>query len=90
LEEVHSASTPAESRALPNRRARIPKDDGRERLLRIPALEDKVVQRAVVTVLNHICEEEFFGFSYGFRPGPNPHRKPDAMIVGLTKRTVQC
>lgn len=75
-------------RALPSRRVRIPKDDGSERLLGIAALEDKVVQRAVVTVLSHIYEEDFLGFSYGFRPGRDLHRALDALFVGLTERPI--
>lgn len=57
---------------MPSKRVCIPKDDGSERLLGIAALEDKVVQRAVVTVLNHIYEEDFLGFSYGFGQDATP------------------
>jgi len=88
LTALHERIHKGRYRALPSRRARIPKDDGSERLLGIAALEDKVVQRAVVTVLNHIYEEDFLGFSYGFRPGRDPHRALDALYVGLTERPI--
>jgi len=71
-------------RALPSRRRYIPKPDGRQRPLAIAALEDKIVQRAVVAVLNAVYEEDFLGFSYGFRPKRSQHDALDALVVGIT------
>ncbi len=73
---------------MPGRRTYIPKADGRQRALAIAALEDKIVQRAAVTVLNQIYEVDFLGFSYGFRPGRGQHDALDALATGFLVRKV--
>jgi retron-type reverse transcriptase len=66
----------------------IPKADGRQRPLGIAALEDKIVQQAVVTILNEIYENDFLGFSYGYRPGRSQHQALDSLTVGITRKRV--
>jgi len=88
LEDLHSRVHRGTYRALPSKRAYIPKADGRQRPLGIAALEDKIVQHAVGTVLNQIYEEDFLGFSYGFRPGRNTHDALDALSVGIMRKKV--
>src|SRR5437016_9579738 len=75
-------------RAKPVRRAYIDKSDGRKRPLGVPVLEDKIVQRATVEVLNAIYETDFLGFSYGFRPGRSQHHALDALYTGLLTQKV--
>jgi RNA-directed DNA polymerase len=84
LRRVHSGAY----RASPSRRVYIPKPDGRQRPLGIAALEDKILQRAVVGVLNAIYEADFLGFSYGFRPRRSPHDALDALAVGIERKRV--
>jgi RNA-directed DNA polymerase len=88
LRDLHGRLHAGSYRARPSRRAYIPKADGRLRPLGIAALEDKIVQRAVVEVLNAVYEADFRGFSYGFRPGRNPHQALDALTVGIQRRRV--
>ncbi len=88
LKELHGRIHRGAYRARPSRRIWIPKSDGRERPLGIATLEDKVVQRAVGTVLNQIWEEDFLGFSYGFREGRSQHNALDALYVGIVRKKV--
>jgi RNA-directed DNA polymerase len=88
LRDLHARVHRGSYRARPSRRAYIPKPDGRQRPLGIAALEDKILQRAVVEVLNAIYEADFLGFSYGFRPGRSPHQALDALAVAIQKRKV--
>jgi group II intron reverse transcriptase/maturase len=88
LRDLHDRVHSGRYRASPSRRAYIPKADGRQRPLGISTLEDKIVQRAVAGVLNAIYEADFLGFSYGFRPGRNPHQALDALTAGIYKTKV--
>jgi len=88
LADLHGRVHRGAYRAQPSRRVWIDKADGRQRPLGIAALEDKIVQAAVVEVLNSIWEEDFLGFSYGFRPGRKPHDALDALYVGITSKKV--
>src|ERR1700716_907938 len=83
LRELHARVHRGAYRALPGRRVYIPKPDGRQRPLAVAALEDKIVQRATTALLNAIYEEDFLGFSYGFRPGRGTHDALDALCVGV-------
>src|SRR6266568_2820640 len=88
LADLHERLHAGRYRASASRRVRIPKADGRSRPLGIATLEDKIVQRAVVEVLNAIYEVDFRGFSHGFRPGRSPHDALDALAVGIERRKV--
>jgi group II intron reverse transcriptase/maturase len=86
--DLHDRVHTGTYRAQPSKRVYIPKPDGRVRPLGIATLEDKIVQQAVVKVLNAIYEEDFLGFSYGFRPGRSPHNALDALQVGIMGKKV--
>ena len=88
LRDLHDRVHRGAYRAMPTRRVLIPKPDGRLRPLGIAALEDKILQRAVVEVLNAVYEQDFVGFSYGFRPGRSPHDALDALATGIARRKV--
>ncbi|MBU6298153.1 MAG: group II intron reverse transcriptase/maturase [Alphaproteobacteria bacterium] len=88
LAELHDRVQRGAYRALPSQRRYIPKSDGRQRPLAVAAIEDKIVQRAAAAVLNAIYEEDFLGFSYGFRPKRSQHDALDALIVGITSTSV--
>ena len=89
LVDLHRRLHAGAYRALPSRRVYIPKADGRQRPLGVAALEDKIVQAAVVMILTPIYEAEFLGFSYGFRPGRGQHDALDALAVGIKGRNVR-
>jgi len=88
LQDLHCRLHAGSYRARPSRRSYIPKADGRLRPLGIASVEDKILQRAVVEVLNAVYETDFRGFSYGFRPGRNPHQALDALTVGIWRKKV--
>ena len=88
LQDLHGRVHRGAYRAQPSRRVYIPKADGRQRPLGVAALEDKLVQQAVATILSQIYEVDFLGFSYGFRPGRSQHQALDALSVALYRRKV--
>lgn len=88
IEVLHAQVKSGAYRASPSRRSYIPKEDGSKRPLAVAALEDKIVQRATAAVLSAIFEEDFLGFSYGFRPGRSQHDALDALIVGISSKKV--
>src|SRR6516164_1914411 len=88
LTDLHDRVHRGAYRALPSRRVYIPKADGRQRPIAVAAIEDKIVQRAVTALLNAIYEEDFLGFSYGFRPGRGAHDAMDALCVGIHSKKV--
>ena len=89
IEDLHRRIHTGRYRASPVKRAFIPKADGTMRPLGIAAVEDKIVQHAVVTVLNQVYEADFLGFSYGFRPGRSAHDALDALFVGIMGKQVK-
>jgi RNA-directed DNA polymerase len=89
ITDLHNRVQSGRFRAKPSKRGWLPKPDGRKRPIGITALEDKVVQKAAVLVLNQIYEVDFLGFSYGFRPERNQHKALDAIWVGIIQRKVQ-
>jgi len=88
IADLHLRLRKGAYRALPSRRVYIPKPNGQQRPLAVAALEDKIVQRATITVLSAIYEEDFLGFSYGFRPKRGQHDALDALVVGITTKKV--
>lgn len=88
LRDLHRRLHSGSYRASPTRRTEIPKADGTTRPLAVATLEDKILQRATATVLGAIYEQDFLGFSYGFRPGRSPHHALDALAVAITRRRV--
>src|SRR5271157_2097452 len=88
LPDLHGRVHRGAYRAKPSRRVYLEKADGRQRPLGVAAMEDKLVQHAVVTILNQIYEEDFLGFSYGFRPGRSQHQALDALSYALLKKKV--
>ncbi len=86
LIDLHDRIHRGAFRALPSRRVYIPKNDGRQRPLGVAAPEDKIVQQATVTILNQIYEEDFLGFSYGFRPGRSQHDALDALAFAIQRK----
>ena len=88
IEDLHDRVQRGAYRAQPSRRVYIPKPDGRQRPLAIAALEDKIVQRTVVALLNAIYEEDFLGISYGFRPERGTHDALDALCVAIHSKKV--
>lgn len=83
LKSLHQRAHNGSYRAKPSRRVYIPKADGKLRPLGVAALEDKILQRALVEILNAIYETDFLGFSYGYRQNRNPHQALDALAVGI-------
>ncbi len=88
LSNLHERVQSGKYRAAPSKRIWLSKPDGRQRPIGIAILEDKIIQQAVVRILNQIYEEDFLGFSYGFRPGRSQHNALDALWVGITQRKV--
>ena len=89
IEELSKRLRRQAYRAKPVRRVYIPKADGRERALGVPVLEDKIVQKVTAEIFTAIWEEEFLGFSYGYRPGRSPHQAIDALAVGMERSSVR-
>src|ERR1700733_6676332 len=88
IRELHRRLKEGKYRAQPLRRVYIPKEDGKQRPISIPSLEDKLVQMVAVDLLNAIYEQDFLGCSYGFRPGRSQHQALDALWVGIMRKKV--
>jgi RNA-directed DNA polymerase len=88
ITDLHGRIHRGAYRAKPSLRVYIPKPDGRQRPIGIASLEDKIVQQAVMWVLNCVYEQDFLGFSYGFRPGRSQHKALDALSVSLSSKKV--
>jgi group II intron reverse transcriptase/maturase len=88
LVDLHDRIHGGRYRAKPSKREWIPKPDGRQRPIGIAALEDKIVQKALVLILEQVYEQDFLGFSYGFRPGKSQHHALDALYVAITQRKI--
>src|SRR3984885_12501468 len=88
IRELHQRLKEGKYRAQPLRRVYIPKENGKQRPISIPSLEDKLVQMVAVDLLNAIYEQDFLGCSYGFRPGRSQHQALDALWVGIMRKKV--
>jgi RNA-directed DNA polymerase len=90
IQELHERLKNKTYRAQPLRRIYIPKEDGRQRPISIPALEDKIVQKAVVELLNAIYEQDFLECSYGFRPGRGAQDALDEVGRAICREPTSC
>lgn len=88
IRDLHERIHSGRYRAQPSKRIYLPKGEGQRRPIGIACLEDKIVQAAMVRILNEIYEVDFLGYSYGFRPGRSQHQALDALYVGITKQKI--